>query len=120
MAQEYNEALMCLQNVDQENKDETSYPSYVIEQLFDSSNELLKSIVREIFNFQRQAVDGFCAAAIHMLQSQHLKGYYDKRKHRLFKEGQQDRLPLEEKEDKFVQIYFNENFLNDIEHEKYS
>ena len=55
-----------------------------------------------------------------MLQSQHLKGYYDKRKHRLFKEGQQDQLPPAEKEDKFVQIFFNENFLNDIEHEKYS
>lgn len=48
----------------------------IVDTVFDSSNELLKQVVREIFNYSKSAIDGVCAATIHATQSQHFKGYY--------------------------------------------
>lgn len=62
----------------------TEESSFVlVDTIFDSSNEILKHFVREMFNFSKQAVDGLSAAAIHITQSQHLQGYYQSRKQRL-------------------------------------
>jgi len=51
-------------------------PPVFPDQIFDSTSEILKGLVREIFHFNKSAVDGLCAAAIHITQSQHFKGYY--------------------------------------------
>ena len=37
-----------------------------VDRIFDSTNEILKGLVREIFTFNKNAVDGICAAAIHI------------------------------------------------------
>ena len=55
----------------------------LLDLLFDSSNHVMKSLVREIFSFQRQAIDGICAAALHVTQSKNFTTYYCKRKRRL-------------------------------------
>jgi hypothetical protein len=37
--------------------------------MFDSSTEFCKSIVREMFHFSNQSIDGICAAILHILAS---------------------------------------------------
>ena len=82
-----------------------------IDQIFDSSNEILKGLVRETFTFQKSALDGICAAAIHITQSQHLKGYYFNRKLRLAKQLPQQNKPLKRK-DQLIKVYFGEEIIS--------
>ena len=51
--------------------------------LFDSSAELSKSVVRELFIVQSWMLDGACAAILHLTQSSKLNDYLNKRKKRI-------------------------------------
>ena len=46
---------------------------------FDSSAELAKSFVRELFLMQSKTMDGACAAILHLTQSRKLRDYYTNR-----------------------------------------
>lgn len=78
----------------------------------------MKSLVREIFSFQRQAIDGICAAALHVTQSKNFTTYYCKRKRRLAGKAEQetsrDGIDEEaaESRDKFLEIYFADEMLS--------
>lgn len=37
-----------------------------VDLVFDSFNELFKSVVREMFHFTQQSIDGVCAALLHI------------------------------------------------------
>ena len=80
-----DESIFQMSILDTEFSDDLIQRKDFVDKIFDSTNEILKGLVREIFTFNRNAVDGICAAAIHIFQSQHLQGYYRNRKYRLDK-----------------------------------
>ena len=65
------------------NYSQTDLPLENSLQLFDSTAELSKSVVRELFIVQSWMLDGACAAILHLTQSSKLNDYLHKRKKRI-------------------------------------
>ena len=92
-----------------------------LESVFDSTTEFFKSIVREIFHFSSQSIDGVCAAILHLAQSKELETYYLQRIHRMRGDKGEEIMQddMGQGRDKLVEIYLNKMLIKNNHIEPY-
>eukprot|EP00347_Sterkiella_histriomuscorum_P006181 403353751 len=115
---------ISFEDEDEEQQQDPQNERNKVDVIFDSSNEYCKSIVREIFHFSSQIIDGCCAAVLHALQSRYYESYYVTRRQRLMSGSDPNRKKRkttqqfsishtpELKRDKLLEIYLSKSLLS--------
>eukprot|EP00347_Sterkiella_histriomuscorum_P015983 403354949 len=121
----YNQRQKNMQNSYM--KADNQYERNQIDTVFDSTAEMSKSIVREMFHFSSQSIDGMCAAILHITQSKEIQSYYQRRKHRFDKNNDKETRQIKcsddidvknnHERDKLLQIYMNKSLISNTYNE---